>query len=124
MAVNIASSAKSGEHPASTVTPANEGQRAPGLVIQPVTLRAPHGMESIMQPVHAQEQGPGKVGRRAEHAPTHVWWGALLNRRIALFLVVVYLAATSVNNLAPVASRVICWASAWHKPVLSAVTIA
>ena len=66
----------------------------------------------------------GKVGRRAARAPTHGWQGALLNRRVVLFLVVVYLMVTSVNKLAPVASRVIRWASAWHKPVLSAVTMA
>ena len=36
----------------------------------------------------------------------------------------VYLIASSMNKLAPVASRAIRWASAWHKPVISAVTLA
>ena len=65
----------------------------------------------------------GKVGQRAEHAPTRVWWGVLLSRRNALALVVVYLAITSVNDLAPVASRVIRWASTWNRPVLSIVVM-
>ena len=55
---------------------------------------------------------------------THGWPGALLNRRVALALAVVYLTVASVNELAPVASRAIHWASAWHKPALSAVTLA
>ena len=55
--------------------------------------------------------------------PTRVWWGELLNRRNALILVVVYLAITSVNDLAPVASRVIRWASTWNRPVLSVVVM-
>ena len=38
-----------------------------------------------------------------------------------LLLCVVYLVISSMNNLAPVTSRVICWASAWNKPVLCAV---
>ena len=38
-------------------------------------------------------------------------------------MVVVYLALASMNHLAPVASRVIRWASAWNRPVLSAVTM-
>ena len=36
-------------------------------------------------------------------------------------MVVVYLAVASINDLAPVASRVIHWASAWNRPVVSAV---
>ena len=48
----------------------------------------------------------------------------VLNRRVALALMLVYLIVSSVNKLAPVASRAICWASAWHKPALSAVTLA
>ena len=55
--------------------------------------------------------------------PTRAWWGELLNGRNALFLVMVYLAVTSVNDLTPVASRVIRWASTWSRPVLSAVTM-
>ena len=42
---------------------------------------------------------------------TRAWRGALLNGRNALFLVVVYLVVTRVNNIALVASRVIRWAS-------------
>ena len=36
-------------------------------------------------------------------------------------MVVFYLVVASVNDLVPVASRVIHWASAWNRPVLSAV---
>ena len=36
-------------------------------------------------------------------------------------MVMVYLVVTSMNDLAPVASRVIRWASTWIRPVLSAV---
>ena len=59
MAASIASSAKSGECPTHAIAPANEGQRAPGLVVQLVALGAPHGMEGAAQPEHAQEQGRG-----------------------------------------------------------------
>ena len=41
-----------------------------------------------------------------------------------LGLILIYLIGSSVNELALVASRAIRWASAWHKPVLSAVTLA
>ena len=41
-----------------------------------------------------------------------------------LVLIAVYLTVTSLNELAPVASRAIHWASAWHKPVLSVGTLA
>ena len=41
-----------------------------------------------------------------------------------LGLILVYLIVSSMNELAPVASRAIRWASAWHKPALSAVTLA
>ena len=37
---------------------------------------------------------------------THAWWSALLSGRNVLIMVVVYLVVASVNNLAPVASRV------------------
>ena len=50
MAVSIASSAESGERPTRTVAPANEGQRALGLVVQTVALGALHGMEGVTQP--------------------------------------------------------------------------
>ena len=53
MAASIASSVKSGERPARIIAPANEGQLAPGLVVQPVALGAPHSMEGIAQPAHA-----------------------------------------------------------------------
>ena len=66
----------------------------------------------------------GEVGQHATCKPTCGWHGPLLNRRVVIFLVVVYLMATSVNKLALVASRVIHWAFAWHKPVFSAVTMA
>ena len=123
MAVSIASSAKSGECPARAVAPASEGQRAPGLIIHPVSLGEPCGMVRSVLPVRAQEQDVGKLGQHAMRAPTRGWLGALLNRRAALALIVVYLTATSMNKLAPVASRAICWASAWHEPVLSAGTL-
>ena len=38
-------------------------------------------------------------------------------------MIAVYLVVASVNDFAPVASRVIRWASAWNRPVLSAVTM-
>ena len=65
--------------------------------------------------------GAGEVGRRAVHMPTRTWWSAILTGRTMLIMVVVYLVVASVNNLAPVASRVIRWASTWNRPVLSAV---
>ena len=65
----------------------------------------------------------GKVGQCTARAPTHAWWSAILTGRNALILIVAYLAVASVNNLAPVVSRVIRWASAWNRPVLSAVTM-
>ena len=40
-----------------------------------------------------------------------------------LALIMVYLVITSVNDLAPVASRVIRWASTWNRPVLSVVVM-
>ena len=54
---------------------------------------------------------------------THAWWSVLLSGRNTLILVVVCLVVASVNDLAPVASRAICWASAWNRPVLSAVVM-
>ena len=50
MAASVPSLAESFDHPACAVTPANEGQHAPGLVVQPVALGAPHSMEGAMQP--------------------------------------------------------------------------
>ena len=123
MATSIASSAKSFDCPAHAVTPANEGQCAPGLAVQPVALGAPHGIEGAAQPERAQEQGMGKVGQHAARAPTRTGWGALLNGRNALIFVMVYLVVASVNNLTLVASRVIRWDSTWNRPVLSAVVI-
>ena len=45
--------------------------------------------------------------------------GVLLDRRVALILILVYLIMSSVNELVTIASRVIRWASAWHRPALS-----
>ena len=53
MAASIISSAESGERPTCAIDPANEGQRAPGLVVQPVALEAPHGIEGATQPERA-----------------------------------------------------------------------
>ena len=57
-------------------------------------------------------------------APTRGWIAAVLDRKVVLALMLVYLIVSSINELAPVASRAIRWASAWHKPALSAVTLA
>ena len=46
MAASVASSIDLFDHHACAVAPANEGQRAPGLVVQPVALGAPRGLES------------------------------------------------------------------------------
>ena len=40
-----------------------------------------------------------------------------------VIMVAVYLVVTSINDLAPVVSRVIRWAAAWNRPVFSAVTM-
>ena len=53
----------------------------------------------------------------------HTWTTVLLQWS-ALLLCVAYLVSTSVGGLAPVASRVIRWASARHKPALSIVVMA
>ena len=37
-------------------------------------------------------------------------------------MITVYLVVTSISDLAPLANRVIHWASAWNRPVLSAIT--
>ena len=66
----------------------------------------------------------GKLGQRAARAPTHSWMGALLDRRVALVLMLVYLIVSSVDELATVASRVIRWASAWHRPAFCVVATA
>ena len=124
MAVSIASSAESGEQPARVVAPASEGQRAPGLIVQPVSLGEPRGTTRSVSAVRAQEQDTGKLGRCAARAPTRGWVATVLDRKVVLALMLVYLIASSVNELAPVASRAIRWASAWHKPVLSVITLA
>ena len=72
MAASVASSAKSLDRPVRAIAPANEGQRAPGLVVQPVALGAPCGREGAAQPERAQEQGAGEVGRHAAHANSHL----------------------------------------------------
>ena len=41
-----------------------------------------------------------------------------------LGLILTYLIGSSLSELTPVASRAIRWASAWHKPALSAVMMA
>ena len=66
----------------------------------------------------------GELGRHTARAPTRCWMGALLNRRVALVLMLVYLIASSMDELATVASRVIRWASTWHRPAFSVVVTA
>ena len=68
-------------------------------------------------------QDAGQVGRRAQGVLTHTWVTVLLQWS-ALHLFVAYLVSTSVRSLAPVASRVIRWASARHKPAISIVFMA
>ena len=58
-----------------------------------------------------------------QHARQPALGGALLNGRNVLLMITVYLVVTSLNDLAPVASRVILWDSTWNRPVLSAVTM-
>ena len=65
----------------------------------------------------------GEVSRSAQGALVHTW-GTVLLQWSALLLCVAYLVSTSVGGLASVASRVICWASARHKPALSIVIMA
>ena len=69
-------------------------------------------------------QDAGELGRCAVRAPTRGWMGALLDRRVALVLMLVYLIVSSVDELATVASRVIRWASAWHRPAFCVVATA
>ena len=49
MAASVASSAKSFDHPALIVAPANEGQCAPGLVVQLVALGALYNVAELAQ---------------------------------------------------------------------------
>ena len=49
MAVSVASLAESFDHPTHAVAPANEEQCTLGLMVQPVALGAPHGMEGPAQ---------------------------------------------------------------------------
>ena len=123
MAASMTSSINWLKHPMYAIASANEEQHTLGLVVQPVTLEALHGIEGTAQCEPTQEQGAGKVGWRAVQMPKSAWWSVLLTWRNVLIPVVVCLAVASVNNLAPVASRVICWASTWKRPVLSAVVI-
>ena len=67
-------------------------------------------------------QGAGEVGRRAR-AVAASERGAV-SYRLLLLALAAYLAWTSVNDFAPVVSRVIRWASAMYKPALSAVIMA
>ena len=68
-------------------------------------------------------QDAGEVGRSTQGALAHTWATALLQWS-TLLLCVAYLVSTSVGGLAPVASRVIRWASTRHKPALSVVVMA
>ena len=68
-------------------------------------------------------QDAGEVGRSAQWVPAHTWATVLLQWS-ALVLFVAYLVSTSVGGLSAVASRVIRWTSARHKPALSAVIVA
>ena len=68
-------------------------------------------------------QDVGKVGQSAQGVPAQTWATVFLQWS-ALLLCVAYLVSTSVGGLAPVASRVICWASTRHKPALSVVIMA
>ena len=68
-------------------------------------------------------QDVGEVSRSAQGAPVHTWVTELLQWS-TLLLCVAYLVSTSMGGLAPVASRVIRWASARHKPALSVVVMA
>ena len=64
-----------------------------------------------------------EVSQSAQGVLAHTWATALLQWS-ALLLCVAYLVSNSVGGLAPVASRVIRWASTRHKPALSTVVIA
>ena len=123
MAASISNSINSLECHVCTVAPANEEQCAPGLVLQPVTLGAPRRNEGPAQQEPMQDQGMGEVGQRTSRITACAWWTVFLSGRNALLLVVVYQVVTSMNDLTPVASRVIHWASTWNRPVLSAVVI-
>ena len=68
-------------------------------------------------------QDAGEVSRSAQGALAHTWATVLLQWSTIL-LCVAYLVSTSVGGLAPVASRVIRWASTRHKPALSVVVMA
>ena len=68
-------------------------------------------------------QDTSEVGWSAQGTPAHTWATEFLQWS-APPLCVAYLVRTSVGGLAPVASRVIRWASARHKPALSAVVMA
>ena len=68
-------------------------------------------------------QDAGEVGQSTQGAPVHTWATVLLQWS-ALLLCVAYLVSTSVGGLTPVASRLIRWAFARHKPALSIVVMA
>ena len=91
MKVSVTSSVDLLEHPAHTVAPANEEQCALGLVVQPVTLGAPHENKGAAQQEPVQEQGAGEVGWHVLRMPTCSWRTMLLSGRNALLLVMVYL---------------------------------
>ena len=63
-------------------------------------------------------QDAGEVGQCTPRVPVPSTWGTALLQCSALLLCVVYLVSTSMGNLAPMASKVIRWASGRHKPAL------
>ena len=63
--------------------------------------------DGVEQPEPVQEQGTGKVGWRTPRVPLRTWRASFLSGRSALLLCVVYLVTSSVNDLTPVASRVL-----------------
>ena len=66
----------------------------------------------------------GEVRRHAEYTPACTWGTAILTLRSMVLLSVIYLVLSRVNDLTPVASKIIHWASAWNKPALRTVILA
>ena len=60
----------------------------------------------------------GELGNCAHWVLVATTWGTALLQWSALLLSAAYLVSTSMSNRAPVASRVIRWASARNKPAL------
>ena len=67
-------------------------------------------------------QGAGEVGRRARAVSASE--RSAVSYRLLLLALAAYLVWTSVNDFAPVVSRVIRWASAWFKPAAFALLVA